>query len=98
MWDWQRIASLVVGITIVFIRFESFRRVSDFWGTLLNGMFPVGLAILCIWYADDVDDWFGNPTPFPRSLYQVAGWFVLILYLGINFVHWRTVAPYLISR
>ncbi len=86
MWNWQRVLSLVIAIGIVVIRFESFRSVSDFWGTVLLSMFPVVLALLGIWYGDEFDD---RTTAFPTWLVKAAGWVVLIIYLAIFILRWR---------
>jgi energy-coupling factor transporter transmembrane protein EcfT len=86
MWDWQRVLSLMIAIVIVVIRFESFQRVSDYWGTLLSSMFPVGLALLGIWYGDELDD---RQTSVPSWLVKAVGWLVLIIYLSVFILLWR---------
>ena len=90
----NRIFCLIVLAAIIVIRFLEFRPVSAFWGTLLLPVIPIGLAALCIWYGDEGEDWFGIETAFPRWAYRAVGWFVLLLYLAIDFVRWRMIAPY----
>ena len=90
MWDWQRILSVAVVIVILVVRFESFPRVSDFWGTLISRMFPVALAIACIWFPDSFDEFFDRPSP--PKLIPVLGWLVLLVYLAVYFIQWRLFA------
>jgi hypothetical protein len=87
MWDWQRILSSVIVIVILVIRYESFQRASDFWGTLPIRMIPVALSIACIWFPDALDEFFDRRSP--SALIRVMGWVVLVLYLGVFLVQWR---------
>jgi hypothetical protein len=87
MWDWQRILSSVIVIVILVIRYESFQRVSDFWGTLPIRMIPVALSIACIWFPDAFDEFFDRRSP--SALIRVMGWIVLVLYLGVFLVQRR---------
>ena len=89
------VLSAVIAFSIVGMYFQSFARVEEFWATIMVNLFPIVVALIGIWFGDEVDDWFGNVTAFPSWVYQLLGWLILAIEGVTTFIQWRIVAPYL---
>lgn len=91
----HRVFSSVVALVVVAMYYQGVPRVEEFWATIMLNLIPVVVALIGIWFGDEVDDWFGNVTAFPSWVYRLLGWSILTIEAVVTFVRWRVAAPYL---
>ena len=87
-WDWQRLTSLAVAIgyllvaPILFPASSWSHLMADIIMRILSLAFPLA----CIWYGDDLGEYYQDGTLFPRittaspgRFVRVGGWLLLLL-------------------
>jgi len=88
MGDWQRIASLLVAITYLLLAPVLYP--ADSWSHLVVDFFMRTLAcvfpLACIWFAEDLGEYFRDGNLFPeittssRAVFvRIGGWLLLLL-------------------
>jgi hypothetical protein len=86
--DWQRVASLVIAIAylvvspILFPASSWSRLMADIMMRILSLAFPLA----CIWFGDDLGEYYQDGTLFPRittaspgRFVKLGGWILLLL-------------------
>lgn len=86
--DWQRVASLVLAIAYLLVSPILFPANS--WSHLMADIFvrilSLAFPLACIWFPDDLADYYQDGTLFPSittassgSLVRLGGWILLML-------------------
>lgn len=86
--DWQRIASLLVAIAYLLVSPILFP--ASTWSHLIADIimriFSLALPLACIWFGDDLGEYYRDgtlapeiTTPSPGRLVRLGGWILLVL-------------------
>ena len=87
-WDWQRVASLVIAIAYLLVSPILFP--ADSWSHLMADIImrilSLAFPLACIWFADDLAEYYRDGTLLPRittsspgRFLRVGGWILLLL-------------------
>ena len=86
--DWQRIASLLVAIAYLFVAPLLFpaRTWSHWMLFTIMSIFSLAFPLACIWFPDDLAEFYQDGTLFPEittpssgKLVRLGGWVLLLL-------------------
>ncbi len=86
--DWQRVASLVIAITYLAVSPILFPTTS--WShmvaDIIMRMLALAFPLACIWFGDDLGEYYQDGTFFPRittaspgRFVRLGGWILLLL-------------------
>lgn len=95
--DWQRIASLLVAIAYLLVSPILFP--ADTWSHLMADMImrilSLAFPLACIWFADDLGEYYRDgtlapeiTTPSPGRFVRLGGWVLLLLPVLIFLLVW----------
>lgn len=86
--DWQRIASLLVALAYLFISPVLFPASSwsHFWADMIMRILSLAFPLACIWFADDLAEYYRDGTLIPEitsassgRFVRLGGWVLLML-------------------
>ena len=97
--DWERIASLVVAVAYLLVSPILFP--ADSWSHLvadiLMRILSLAFPLACIWFADDLGEYFRDgslapeiTTPSPGTFVRFGGWVLLLLPVLLFLLHTAT--------
>jgi uncharacterized membrane protein YoaT (DUF817 family) len=101
--EWQRIVSLVIAIAYVVVWPVLFRpkSLSHLMAGALISILSLAFPLACIWFGDDIGEYYGDGTLFPRitgpssgSLVRWGGWMLLLLPVFIVLLVWLLDSAY----
>jgi hypothetical protein len=95
--DWQRIASLLVALAYLLVAPILFpaRTWSHWMADLIMRLLSLAFPLACIWFSDDLGEYYRDGTMFPEittpspgRFVRIGGWVLLLLpvwtYLLVN--------------